>query len=199
MEEFKTKQEGQKKEKKVEKVVSGKVVSKKQPLSRKFAETFLTEDIDNVKNYLVFDVAIPAAKKFVSEMVNTAVDMMLFGETRSRSGSRNSSRTSYDRVYNSYRGSGRDDRDNRSSRTTRSYSYDDVTLESRSEAEDVIEHMLDLIDDYGMVSVADLYDLVGIQGTWADNKYGWTNLRNASVSRERDGYLLKLPKALPLD
>jgi len=51
-----------------------------------------------------------------------------------------------------------------------------------------------------MVSVADLYELVGIQGSYTDNKYGWTkNIRNASVVRVRDGYLLKLPKALPFD
>ena len=50
-----------------------------------------------------------------------------------------------------------------------------------------------------MVSVADLYDLVGISGNYTDNKYGWTNLRNSDVQRVRDGYLLKLPKALPFD
>lgn len=59
--------------------------------------------------------------------------------------------------------------------------------------------MQDLIDTYGMVSVADLYDLVGINGSYTDNKYGWTHLRSADVQRVRDGYLLKLPKALPFD
>ena len=61
--------------------------------------------------------------------------------------------------------------------------------------------MEDLLDQYKLVSVADLYDLVGISGDYTDNKYGWTNLRNARVERLRyeDGYILKLPKALPLD
>ena len=52
---------------------------------------------------------------------------------------------------------------------------------------------------YGTVSVADLYDLVGISGNYTDNKYGWTNIRNAEPIRVRDGYMLKLPKALPLN
>ena len=49
-----------------------------------------------------------------------------------------------------------------------------------------------------MVSVMDLYDLVGITGQYTDNKYGWTNLRNAEPVRTRDGYMLKLPRAIPL-
>ena len=58
--------------------------------------------------------------------------------------------------------------------------------------------MDELIKEYGQVAVADLYDLVGITGSYTDNKYGWTNLRNAEAIRDRDGYLLRLPKALPL-
>ena len=60
--------------------------------------------------------------------------------------------------------------------------------------------MDELISTYGIVSVADLYDLVGITGgSYTDNKYGWTNVHNASVIRVRDGYMIKMPKALPLD
>ena len=59
--------------------------------------------------------------------------------------------------------------------------------------------MQEIIDTYQVVSVADLYDLVGIRGNFTDNKYGWTNIRNASVEHVRDGYMLKLPKALAID
>ena len=58
--------------------------------------------------------------------------------------------------------------------------------------------MDELIDMYGQVSVADLYDLVGKTCEHTDNKYGWTNIRNAEPVRVRDGYLLKMPKALPI-
>ena len=59
--------------------------------------------------------------------------------------------------------------------------------------------MDELIDTYGSVSVADMYDLVGMSCNYTDNKYGWTNLRNAEPVRVRDGYLLKMPKATPID
>ena len=58
--------------------------------------------------------------------------------------------------------------------------------------------MGDLIETYGMASVADMYDLVGISCDYTANKYGWTNIRNAEVVRTRDGYMLKMPKALPI-
>ena len=74
-----------------------------------------------------------------------------------------------------------------------------LLLESRGEAEDVLERMDELIATYQVVSVADFYDLVGVSGNYTDNKYGWTDIRNASVIRVRDGYMIKLPKALPLN
>ena len=55
------------------------------------------------------------------------------------------------------------------------------------------------METYGLVRVADLYDLVGITGSYTDNKYGWTNIRNVEPIRVRDGYMLKLPKAMPID
>ena len=74
-----------------------------------------------------------------------------------------------------------------------------IILESRGEAEDVLERMDELIATYQVVSVADFYDLVGVSGNYTDNKYGWTDIRNASVIHVRDGYMIKLPKALPLN
>ena len=85
-----------------------------------------------------------------------------------------------------------------SSRTT--YSYDNIVLESRGDAESVLDSMGEIIDQYGMVKVADLYDLVGLTGSYTDNNYGWTNLSTAHVVRLNDGgYLIKLPRALPID
>ena len=65
--------------------------------------------------------------------------------------------------------------------------------------EEVLSQMDNIIETYRMASVADLFDLVGESCNFTDQKYGWTNLRNAEVVRVRDGYMIKLPKALPLD
>lgn len=181
--------------KKVERVATGKTRRKNEV--RKLADAFITEDVHSVKDYIIQDVLLPAAKKAISEMVSSGIDMLLYGEAKSKNRSgRNESRVSYTKYYDRER-----ERDyDRGARTrTRGYDYDDIILDTRREAEEVLDRMQDLIDTYGMVSVADLYDLVGINGSYTDNKYGWTHLRSADVQRVRDGYLLKLPKALPFD
>ena len=72
-------------------------------------------------------------------------------------------------------------------------------IDNRGEAEIVLSRMDELIDTYGIVTIADLYDLAGVTGDYTTNNYGWTNIRNAEVVRVRDGYIIKMPKAMPID
>lgn len=181
--------------KRAEKVVHGKVKTKKNN-TRKLTDVFITEDAANVKNYVLFDVIVPSIKKALYDLVVGALDMTLFGGR----GGGNSKRSISDKVsyrdYNSI--SKRDERSYGNTRTTSGYSYDDIVLETRGEAESVLSRMDEIIEEYDSVRVADLYDLVDITGDYTDNKYGWTNIRNARVVRTRDGYKIKMPRALPL-
>ena len=182
-------------EKKVEKVVTGKVITKKKSSIGKVADNFINEDMNNVKNYVLIDVLIPAIKKAISDIVTNGIDMILYGET----GRSKKSSTSYI-PYNKYSDNRRDDRYSGSGIRSRSaYYIDDIVLESRGEAERVLDQMDDILDVYKNVSVLDLYELCGIRTEPTDNKYGWTDLRNAEIIRVRDGYLLKMPKASPFD
>lgn len=183
-------------EKKVNKVVTGKVTTKKNP-TRKLKDTFISDEIHNVKDYIFLDVLIPAAKKAISDIVTNGIDMILYGETGHTKKKSGASTVSYRNYYDR-----RDDRDrySSSSRSRVGYDFDDIVLESRSEAEEVIQRMDELIDTYGIVSVADMYDLVGLTCNYTDNKYGWTNIRNAEAVRLRDGgWVIKMPKALPIE
>ena len=153
-------------EKKIEPVVKGKVTTKKNNV-RKLTNTFVTEDIQNVKSYVLMDVLVPAIKKAISDIVTNGIDMLLYGETGRSRRKTNASVVSYRNYYDSRR-----EERYSSSRTRTGYSYDDVVLETRGEAEDVLSRMDELIDTYGVVSVADLYDLVGISCNYTDNKYG---------------------------
>jgi len=181
--------------KKVEKIVSGPVKSRKKSEIQKFADVFIQEDAQNVKSYILLDVLVPAVKKAISDIVTNGVDMILYGETGRTKKSSAASKVSYRSYYDK-----RNDRqDYGSNRIRTGYDYDDVILDNRGEAEEVLSRMDELIATYGLVSVADFYDLVGITGSYTDNKYGWTDIRNASVVRVRDGYTIKLPRALPLN
>lgn len=190
---FKEEQQKTEEKKQLTKVVSGSVKTKKKSELTKFKDVFISEDASNVKSYIVMDVLIPAVKKAVSDIITNGIDMILYGES-----GRNRRNSSSKVSYRSYYDDRRDDR-REVPRTRTGYNYDDIILETRGEAEEVLERMEELIETYGIVSVADLYDLVGITGNYTDNKYGWTNIRNAEPVRVRDGYMLKLPKALPIN
>lgn len=181
---------------KIQKVVTGAVKTKKKGEISKFASIFISEDVKNVKSYILMDVLIPAAKKAISDIVTDGISMLLYGGTGRKERSSSASKVSYRNYYDRRED---DRRYDSGSRYRTAYNYDDIILESRGEAEDVLSRMDELIETYGVVSVADLYDLVGISGNYTDNKYGWTNIRNAEPVRVRDGYMLKLPKVLPIN
>jgi hypothetical protein len=180
--------------KRVEKVIKGNATTRKNEM-RRFTDVFISEDVKNVKEYLIMDVLVPTIKKTIVDVVTDSVSM-IFGMSPRRGDSK-SSKVSYDRFYNR----NESDRNAASSNRTRNgYSYDDIALESRQEAEEVLTRMDELVDTYGEVTVADLYDLVGVTCEFTDNNYGWTNIRNAKVVRLRDGkYMIDLPKALPIN
>lgn len=177
-------------DKKVEKIVSGNVKTKKK---NKFADVFISEDAGNVTNYIFMDVLVPAIKKAVSDIVTNGIDMILYG------GNGRPDRRSGTNHVNYNKMSERRDYSSGSVRTRPAYGFDDIVLDNRAEAEDVLNHMEDMIGRYGMVTVADLHDMVGVTGNYTDNRYGWTNIRSAQVVRVRDGFMLKLPRAVPID
>lgn len=181
--------------KKVEKVIKGTAKTRKKSEIRKFTDIFVAEDVSEVKTYLVRDLLIPSIK-------NTILDLIIEGATiifKGESGRARKSNSSVD--YVSYRHyADRDEHRYSGSKSRSSYGFDDIILDSRGEAEEVLSRMDELIDSYGFVTVADLYDLVGKSCNYTDNKYGWRNLRSAEPVRIRGGeYMLRLPKAYTID
>lgn len=184
------------KEKNITPVVSGKVIKKQRSFGQKLSETFFGDDTRSVGDYILHDVLIPAMKSTLSDMVGGGIEMLLFGERKSSSRSRLF--RDRDRSYVPYNKlSRRDDLEDRRymSRSARSrHDFDDIILETRGEAEDVLSHLVDLIEDYGVASVGDYYDLLGIESAFTDNKYGWTNVADGYIDRTRDGYCIRLPR-----
>lgn len=178
--------------KRVEKVVTGKVKTKSNE-KRKLANMFISEDATNVKSYIIMDVLVPTIKKTLFDIVTDSLDMILNGGTggkKRKSGNKISYRSYYDDKKDDH-GSGY--------RARSRFDYDDLIFDSRSECEAVREQMVDVIETYGFVTVADMYDMADLPAPYTSSKYGWTNIRTAETVRARDGFVLKLPKAMPID
>ena len=67
--------------KKVQKVVTGKVITKKNK-SRTFMNEIISDDARNVKSYVFGEVLIPAIKKALADIVTDGINIILYGESR---------------------------------------------------------------------------------------------------------------------
>lgn len=185
------------------KVISGTAKKHKKSLGQKISETFVHGDIQDVATHLVQDILIPSAIETVAEMGHNLVDGMIYADdapARKRSkSSRNRERTSIDR------GTGRSSRRDQERRlhNRRTLNFDDIFLETRGEAEMVLDELQERIVAYDQATVADLYDAVGWDHDYTESKYGWTDLSGARIIRVRGdggfGYSIALPKAEQLD
>lgn len=178
----------------VEKIIEGKVIVRKKPWYRRAANNMIADDASSIGEYIMTDVIVPAVKNLIAEIVGQGTNRVLFGTTRPRgrggvlSGDRPSLRTRYDQM--SDRGEPR----RLSSRDRAQHNFADITLTTRGEAIEVLEALIDRVDRFGAATVSDMYDFVGYTGSYADRRYGWTNLQDSDVRQVRDGFTLELPR-----
>ena len=75
---YKEEQKATASEKKIEKVVTGTVKTRKKPAAQKLTDIFISEDAANVKSYIFMDVLVPAIKKAISDIVTDGIEMILY-------------------------------------------------------------------------------------------------------------------------
>lgn len=187
--------EEQKEKPKIEQVTKTEVASRKKSLGTKFAETFLAEDIRDVKSYVIRDIIIPTAKDLVFNAFNGILEGLLYGTGSSKRRRNDKQKASYEAYYKS----GNDRR--QPSKTADVYDYQELIFPDISEANGVLDALTEYADSYGQVSVGELYDAVGKTSEFTDRKYGWfkDDLKNVKARRVHGGYILTLPKAIALD
>lgn len=195
-------------EKKIEKVVTGEVINKPKPIGRKFKDIFFGGDLKAASKFVAADVILPALRDVLVDAITNGAKRVIYGESMRSRGRPYEYRptVSYHNPYNSVTTRSyaypRDVRDPRpranlpdqpnSWRTTRP-NPNEIFLANRSDAENVVERLIDIIDKYDNASLADLYELIGQQTSHVDYKWGWTYLHNVDIRQTRDGFLIDLP------
>jgi hypothetical protein len=182
--------------KKLDPVVTGTVTQKKK-FGRKIRGSILSEGTGSVFEYVFEEVLIPALKTMISDTISQGVERALFGEGKlSSRNDRPGGYISYNRVR---RPTSAPQYGTISSRARSQHDFDDIILATRGEAEEVLDRLRDLISQYDVATVADLYDLVGISANFQEDKWGWYDLRSAMVRHVRGGYLISLPRTQPIE
>lgn len=172
------------------------------------------DGLPSVGHYLTHDVVLPAIKEIIVNSVTSGINMMMYGPDSA--GKRNT--TGYSQRGSAYRPNVNYQSSYKQSPTTSSsnvkyqnesrpyhnetrasgFNSEDYILASREDAKMVLSQLLEQVDDYGWASLADFFDLVGIDSNFTDNNYGWTNLDFAKFVVVRGGYALRLPRLEPL-
>lgn len=162
---------------------------KRESTARKVVGEIIREDARTVGETVLWDVIIPTVKNLISDTVTRGIESMLYGgDSRPRSKTSYSDYSGYSRPKGS-RDRPSERRDRRSARPAEP-ERNEIIFDSRSDANDVIDRMSDLIDQYGQASLADLNALIGASSNFIDDNWGWTDMGSFNVRQVRDGFLL---------
>lgn len=197
---------------KQERITTGQVVLKKKSLTSRFRDAFVSDDGRSVFVGVLRDVLVPAGKDMLADASQEAVSRALWGESRgtrrTSGGPMNyngiaatlASRVNYSRPTQMAPDPRQAETRRQSTIPTRGrVEIQDIFLQTRIEADEVIAKLNHLIAQYGQATVADLFDLVGVTGEYTDERFGWVNMQGARPHKTRDGYLLDLPRPVQLD
>lgn len=152
-----------------------------------------------VKDHLFKEHFVPKFKNFLYEGVIAAARLLVYGEagrvdTKSTPGSKIEYRSYYDNNTKPVTAPA-------ASVSKNVYDYGYIMFEDKADAVEALVQMRDILERYPTVSVADLKEIAKITPASTDYNYGWVDLASADVIyRPLDNrYVIKLPRALPLD
>lgn len=178
-------------------VVQGKVSITDSPKT-----SFFAKDAKDVGSFLWKDRIIPGIKKFVYDIIMNGLHMSLFGSGTNTSGGSGYS-APYQQVsfrgYDSpYKPVQQPSSQQQKPPVPSGLNYDRFVFETRGDAEAVLMQMSDIVEEYGMVRVSDLYDLVGRTPPVTAHDYGWKAIAESKVTVCSEGFTIIFPKANPL-
>lgn len=152
------------------------------------------------------DILIPRTKEVVN---GTAVDLIymigdyfanlvgkfIFGPDSVQKGRPGQARTGYSNIS---RGAPKPTTPNIGSRPSSELQY--VFVESEEKARRIQAEMIESIQKYGKVRVADLYEKSEkVKPIFTDFSYGWTKVEDVHYIRNRDGYHFNMPNPIKIN
>lgn|SRR5678816_59360 len=181
----------------LEKVISGDVVLKKQGIGAKFKTVFFGADFHTAAQYVLAEVLLPTLRDLVVDSVSKGADRLVYGNSgpRRRGPINYSGRYRYNNPLAQQVGRQTYLPDQRpverwsQGRKT----FENIIVPSRQDADNVVDALTTIIEQYEVVSVADINELIGQESSHIDQKWGWTSLPRVGVRQVREGYEISLP------
>ena len=171
----------------------------------KMVEAIFAKDIAGSLNTLFWTKALPRAKGAIMSNLHDALNAVF-----NWGGGNGNGQTNYNGMYNnSYPGQNVTYYGNNSNSNYQQITghprASDLTFSgpnpaiAEADAQNTLQYLRDAIEDCGFVTVNSLYGYLGksVDSVWAN--YGWINVDNARIINQGNSYILKLPKASPIN
>lgn len=178
--------------KKIEPVVSKPAIRKSKSKAKSFLGSFISEDVGDIKKHIIDDYVKPSSQDWIRNCLIFVVNAVFGGTGKAIQNGIGINYVDYSKKSNI--------RTQSSSGVRSIQRFDDIFVSTRGEAESVLESLRSQIEIYGIVSVADLNDMLNIPGHFTDEKYGWSNIDGAYIKPiSYNKYLIVLPDASPIN
>lgn len=187
------------------KVIKGTAKVEKRKFGMKFVDFLFSDKLDSVSNYLTYYILGPSLKDLIYKMITGATQMVLFGGNSqgSQGGSyipgygyqpvRRDAPVPYNMMGNP--GYAQPQPGIYQQRIT----LNDISFDTRDDAQLVLDRMNREISRYGKVRIADFYTFAGITGqesNWTLQGSGWYSLANVYPMMRTDGrWIINFPPA----
>lgn len=191
---------------KVKKVIDYEVKEHKRTFGERMKGAIFSEDgAKSILGYLGRDVVVPAVKNIIVDAISSGINMAVFGDkgTRKAGAYRGPvNRTGYVNYANRYSPSNYNTpSSNRDEGVRSSNRVGEYPLRTRAQAREVLDILIENAAHYGVATVADYYDAIGVDTTFTDNAYGWSedDLIHATLTTVRDGVVITLPRPIQVN
>ena len=184
------------KDKKLEAIVSGKTEVSKNLDPGNLLSKFVTESIKTAGKSMVTDVFIPKCKQAIYDTLANGLNVLFWGP----SGVRKTGSSIGTGTKVTYSSSSSVSRVATSQKVTaiakKAIDPEDVNFETRLDAQNVYDTMLNIIEKFDRVSLAEFLELANVPNDdFTYRKYGWTTLPPADIRRLGNGmYYIRFPK-----
>lgn len=185
------------KDKKIEKVVTGKTTVNKNTDPGNIMSKFLVEGVQTAGKSMIMDVFLPKCKQAVYDALINGLSVLFWGAGGVKKSSSVGTGT---RVNYSSASGTRPVSSTTSQRVTptikKTIDPEDINFETRLDAQNVYDTMLDILEQYEKVSLSEFLELANVSNDdFTYNKYGWKSLPPADIRRLGNGmYYIRFPK-----
>lgn len=161
--------------------VKNKPVNEKKKFRQKLKEAVFNEEIGNgnVWDYIFFRIFIPSGKRVLADMGNTAINMALGLDPKTRTIGSGATHTANAGLYRdrNFSGGGNEYTARNRREAVSDFKWDEET------AADIYTQCIDILDRYPTLSLAEVYAIMGqqqlIQTT--DKRWGWNDARGIDL------------------